>query len=650
VTDPFASFLPDPATAAAVAAARTVAEAGAGSFTPLVVTGARGAGKSFLLRAIQARAEAADPPRRVELLSLGRLAETVETRSWQDSGAALRDRLVRADLVLLDDFEGAVRHLPIQGFVVDLLESRLTQGRGVVVASSIAPDQLSGLDSRLARRLEHGTTVELGLPGREARIGVLRDRAAANGVTLGEDVIEAVAGLAFDSIREYLGAQNRIVAFQQASPNRLSAAEALALIGIEPGETEPSPPPPVGSTPEPLFPGAEFESFVSDVVANLNLQFDQWRTRLREAIGHWQAQGIETRTLERLLTDEMDGDPEPIIAQFNRDAAELGRLAAEARAVAPDLAGGELFQDPEQLVAARAALAQARGRRAPLAAPLADLSLATLGIGPSNRLAVEAARAGVAEPGTRYSPLVLIGPSGVGKTHLLHGIGNGLVERGLTPVTCLSGHAFLGEVAHLKTADELVVWRNRYRWVAGLLIDDLHVLAGERRAQDELLQLFTALAESGRAMVFSSARRLSDLDGFDPRLLTRLEGGLVVEISGPDREVRLAVVKQALGGTPAGGDATLIDYLAARPADSARAVQGAVQRVLGEAGAQKTTPSAAFAREVLEVVETKPARNSKRFRNPASGILSPGLGVVKSREKMIQTWPTVADLLISELR
>jgi chromosomal replication initiator protein len=348
---------------------------------------------------------------------------------------------------------------------------------------------------------------------------------------------------------------------------------------------------------------------------------------------------------------ELGGDPEPVIAEFGRDAAEIVRLGAEARILAPDLAGAEVMRDPDQLAAARTLVQEARARRAPLSAPLANLTLDGLGVGPCNRLSIDAARSVVADPGARYNPLLLIGPSGVGKTHILHGIGNALAERGLSPVGCLSGHSFLGEVAALRGGDEAAVWRGRYEWVAAFLLDDLHLLAGEPRAQQELLHIFGALADAGRPLGFTSARRLTDLEGFDPRLLTRLEAGMVVEVRPPDREVRLAVVKAMLSGAGVREDAALVDYLAGRPADSVRAVQGSVQRVFGEAQAQRVAPSPALAREVLEAADARPARPAKRPpRARASGILSPGLGVARSREKMVLAWPRPADRLMQDLR
>jgi chromosomal replication initiation ATPase DnaA len=656
VSDPFASFVVDAANQAAVAAARTAADATRMPYGPLLVVGSRGAGKTHLLRSIRDRAAVAESPRQVELVALSRLGEVVHGRGMSDQAVSLRDRLHRADLVLADDLDRVARHLHVQAFLFDVIERRLVGQRPTVLTSAIPIGRIPELDSRLLRCFRDATVVELSLPGPAARVTILQRRVAELGVSVASGLVEALGAVEFGSIKEYLGALSRIIAFQQASPVLIAPDDALALIGADRmaavgggrgdgGVGAVAPPAPSSGEPPP---SSEFDSFLSEVVANVSSQFDHWRGRLREAIGYWQAHGIRTRRLEAALATEGGGDPEPIIVAFGHDAGELQRLAAEARILAPDLAGAEVFHDPDQLAAARDLLADARSRRAPLAAPLADLRIEALGVGGSNRLALEAAAAVVADPGLRYNPLLLVGPSGVGKTHLLHGIGNALIARGLSPVACLSAHSFLGEIAALRGPDEAAQWRARYQWVAGLLLDDLHLLADETRAQAELLQLYSTLTDANRPLVFTSTHGLPDLAGFDPRLLTRLEGGLVVDIGTPDREVRTAVVKALLAETPSATDAALIDFFAARPADSVRAVQGAVQRVLGEAAAQGVPPSPAIGRETLDVIESKVVRPARRAAS-ASGILPPGAGVVRSREKMIRLWPKPEDRLLMEL-
>jgi chromosomal replication initiation ATPase DnaA len=655
------TFTLDPANRAAAAAARAVADASGVPYAPLVIMGAVGTGKTELLRAIAERLQAAHPRAVVELLDPDALVERYRSALLGGQGDELRNQLIAADLLLLDDLERLSRHRDCQGLVADLLDARRAAGREVVVALSVPLARLEGLDARLVRRLAEGTSVSLTLPGPEARVAILRRRLAALPGQLPDEVIRALAATDFSSMRDYTGALSRLIAFQEASAVPLSPEDGMLLIGAtvrmdsrtvaateRSAQSRGAPPPVSPSTPHAPD---EFAEFLSDITASVSEQVDRWRRRVGEAVLHWAGQGLRTKRLELLLEHDAAADPEPAIAEFERDAKEILALAGVAAAHAPDLAGAEVFHDPDQLVAARALAAQASSRAAPLSAPLAHYRWEDLAQGPASRLVMLAARDIIAEPGRRYSPLVLVGGPGSGKSHLLHALGNALAARGVTPIACLGSTAFAAEVRGLTDAEALASWRQRYRWVGALLLDDLHLLAEDRRAQEELSLLVAELLEGQRQMVVASVRPLEDLAGFDPRLTARLQGGLLVELPPPDREVRLAVVKRLLAGSAAAQDAALIDYLASRPAESVREVHGMVQRVLHAAAAQQVDPSPALAREALEVVTLGSTRGVRRG-GPArgSGILAPGLGMVKSREKIVEQWPTIADRLIAELR
>jgi len=460
-------------------------------------------------------------------------------------------------------------------------------------------------------------------------------------------------------MRDHTGALSRLVAFQEASAVPLSPADAMVLIGAPALRGAPEPPgePVLESAPDsaasPATPEApdEFGAFLSEITATVSEQVDRWRRAVEEAIQRWREKGLRTGRLEALLQEDLTGDPEPALEAFAKDAEELLALAREAAVHAPDLAGAELFHDPDQLTAARALCEEARTRTGPISAPLTHYRLEELAEGATNRAALRAARELLAETGEGRSPLLVWGGPGVGKSHFLHGFGNALAARGVGPVACLGGPAFIAEVSARTDPDALAGWRRRYRWVGALLLDDLHLLAGEERAQEELALLIGELQEGRRPMVFASARGLAELSGLDPPLRALLESGRVVELGPPDREVRLAVVKRLLSGSAAAQDAALADYLAGRPADSVRAVQGVVARVLEEAAAQRVAPSPALAREVLEVRDPDagaPSRVSGAVRT--SGIHAPGMGLLRSREKMIDEWPVLADRLMVELR
>jgi len=640
----FETFMLDAANRPAAAAARAVSDASGVPFSPLVVVGPPGSGKTELLQAIAARVRESHPGAAVELLTVDALAERFRSALLVARGDSFRGELSGADLVLLDDFERLTRHPDCQGFVSDLLDARRAAGKEVVLALSVAPERLTGLDARLVRRLAEGTVVPLSLPGPEARLAILRRRLADTPDALPDAVVRAVADAMFPSMRDYTGALARLTAFQEASAVPLSASDALMLIGAPGARLIPVTPPSSLDT-------DEFGSFLSEVEASLSEQVDRWRRRVGEAVLKWGGEGLATRRLEALLSEDSPGDPEPVLAGYEVDALAIQALAREAAELAPDLAGAQVFRDPDQLIAARAMVAQARHRSAPLSAPLPQYRWEEIAEGPTTRLPMLAARDIIEEPGRRYSPLIIVGHSGTGKTHLLHGLGNALLERGVAPAACLGAHAFAAEVMAIPDGDGLAAWRLRYRWVGALLIDDIHLLAESSRAQEELQLLVGELLEGGRQMVFTSALPLEELPGIDHRLLDRLQGGLVVELPAPDREVRLAVVKRLLAGTGAAQDAALADYLASRPADSVRAVQGLAQRVLSEAAAQGVAPSPSLAREVLEAIDLGPARAARKSGAArASGILSPGIGLVRSREKMITVWPGIADRLIGELR
>ncbi len=130
--------------------------------------------------------------------------------------------------------------------------------------------------------------------------------------------------------------------------------------------------------------------------------------------------------------------------------------------------------------------------------------------------------------------------------------------------------------------DRVVSWRTRYRRVTALLLDDVHLLSGRDRTQEELFWLYNQLAESGRQMVFTALLPPQELEGLDERLRTRLEAGLVVELPTPERDVREAMVARVLLEKVGEADPELAGYLASRPVENRAGTAGA-----GPAGARR---------------------------------------------------------------
>jgi chromosomal replication initiator protein len=636
----------------AVTASKAVAESPGTVYNPLFIYARPGLGKTHLLMAIGHAARAINPQLSVEYLTLDEFVEAFHAAIAAGHGEAYRKRFLDVDVLLVDDVQFLTHRREMQAELLRLTDSLQATNRQIVLTSDRPPAEIEALDERLIRRFAGGLIIDVAPPDYETRVAILRRKAEERRAGFGGGVLEAVASLAIDNVRELLGALNRLIAFQAVSEQPLGPEQARMLVGGEVEASEPVEsvvPPPVETPPAAVSAEpSEFEDFLSEIAATVAQQVDAWRGKVTAAVLRWQGEGFRTAQLEALLAQEMVNDPERALREFEEDVVRLQRMQAEAAALAPELAGSAAFRDPANLDAAEEALRQAREEGAPPPAPSPLWRLDSMVETPANRVVLEAVRAVAAEPASGYNPLVLIGGPAVGKTHLLHAIGNALAERG-GPVACLSAPEFTGELIGAIDRDAIAGWRARYRRASAFLLDDVHLIAAKDRTQDELFVLFNALIDAGRQLVFTSAAPLDELTGVEQRLRSRLEGGLVVELSPPDATVRERVLLRDLESKLGEADPELAAYVASRPADSIRAAQALLQRVLEAASAKGVTPSAAFARAVIEGPAPALAE-PKRPSGRSSGLVPAGASATRSREKMVWEWPEVSERVIEEWR
>jgi len=225
-------------------------------------------------------------------------------------------------------------------------------------------------------------------------------------------------------------------------------------------------------------------------------------------------------------------------------------------------------------------------------------------IGEGNRLAHAAALAVAELPGQAYNPLFLYAPPGLGKTHLLHAIGNYVLAfGGGTTVRYTTTEAFTNHFISALSTKSLETFKHAYRHADVLLIDDVQFLASKARTEEEFFHTFNALYESGRQLVLTCDRLPRALVSIEQRLRERFEAGLVADIKPPDHATRVTILrKRAALDHIALADVAVLDLIADRVPDNIRALEGALIRVVAFHSLTQRPIDRALAKEVLDAM------------------------------------------------
>jgi len=268
-------------------------------------------------------------------------------------------------------------------------------------------------------------------------------------------------------------------------------------------------------------------------------------------------------------------------------------------------------------------------------------------IGKSNELAAAAAHGVSQAPGKVYNPLFIYGDTGLGKTHLMQAIAHETLERNpSTRITYVAAEQFMNELISSIGDRTVVEFRRRYREVDLLLIDDVHFLKGRKEAtQEEFFHTFNALYEGGRQIVLTSDRPPSEIPGLEDRLKSRFEWGMVADITLPDFEHRVAILKQKaqLDRLELTIPDDVIHFIAEHVRSSVRELEGSIIKLLAYASLKHKDITVEVAREALR----DKLRAIEGFDQEANGA---SLTMLTIQQAVAKEWAVTVDGLRSKTR
>ena len=266
-------------------------------------------------------------------------------------------------------------------------------------------------------------------------------------------------------------------------------------------------------------------------------------------------------------------------------------------------------------------------------------------VGESNKFAQAAALAVAENPGTMYNPLFIYGNSGLGKTHLMHAIGNYIEKKYNKRVLYVTSDDFMNDFTGLarksnnvNNLDYVEFFKNKYRNVDVLLIDDIQFLGGAEKTQQEFFHTFNNLYNDSKQIIVSSDRSPEDLKVLEDRLRTRFAWGLQVDISPPDYALKMAIIRKKLKGEDISINEEVISYIASNIGNDVRQLEGSITRLVAYSAIMCVTDiTLDFAMEALRDFTKKDAvtdqNNIRRIQKSVANFYNISFEDMKSKKR-----------------
>ncbi len=231
-------------------------------------------------------------------------------------------------------------------------------------------------------------------------------------------------------------------------------------------------------------------------------------------------------------------------------------------------------------------------------------------VGKANQFAAAASRAVAEHPATAYNPLFVFGGSGLGKTHVMQAIGNHIAKNAQPSMTVhyASAESFMNEMIGAIQTSKTMDFRNKYRRIDVLLIDDVQFLQGKESTQEEFFHTFNALYDAHKQIVLTSDRPPKEIPTLEERLVSRFEWGLVTDIQPPDLETRIAILRKTAHDDQLQIPDDVLEFIASNVRSNIRELEGSLIRLLAFASLTDSEIDLALAREVLKDFLKRPSR------------------------------------------
>jgi len=285
-----------------------------------------------------------------------------------------------------------------------------------------------------------------------------------------------------------------------------------------------------------------------------------------------------------------------------------------------------------------------------------DYTFSNFEIGDSNRFAHAACMAVAQSPAKAYNPLFVYGGVGLGKPHLMHAIGNYIINKNTVHsinIAYISSEKFTNELINSIRDDTTESFRDKYRSLDVLLIDDIQFLAGEERTQEEFFHIFNTLYNAGKQIVITSDRPPKEITSLENRLISRFEWGLITDISAPDLETRIAILQKKAQSCQIEISEEIIHYIANKIPTNIRQLEGALNKLDAYATLTQTEIDFSLAKQILKdfiAIEEKEISIQLIQKHTAEYFnLKPSILLSKKRARNIVTARHIAMYLAKEL-